>query len=493
MNSISIRLAALVAAAALQAACTTNPTADTEPLRPKVVIVTMFERGADTGDAPGEFQLWYERRELTRVLAFHGHHDLHMNDSGDLLAIVTGVGTAKAAASIMALGMDPRFDLSQSYWLVAGIAGFDPEDASLGSAAWAEYLVDGDLAHEIDAREKPDDWEWGYIARHTKVPFDPNRPEPRGEVFRLNPNLTHWAFELTRDIELPDSPELAASRARYTRHTNAQRPPFVLKGDHLAALTFWHGDILNGWANAWVDYWSDGDGEFVSSAMEDTGSYQSLTYLDRLGRADKNRVLVLRTASNYTVPPPGVSAADNLLSENDGYSGLGAALESAYRVGSVVIDALLADWPRYRQTLPEPSVSQTAHLSHPYIFHLIQADLWSRAKTSGDMYFPPTYETDGFTHATANPDMLLPVANHFYTDVPGEWLCLKMTVASLGETGVDVVFEGTAPVGDKAADFDGSDGELFPHIMGGIAPDAVIDVLPVNRDAEGRFLTIDGT
>ena len=35
----------------------------------------------------------------------------------------------------MALGMDPRFDFSDAYWLVAGIAGIDPEDASIGSAA----------------------------------------------------------------------------------------------------------------------------------------------------------------------------------------------------------------------------------------------------------------------------------------------------------------------------------------------------------------------
>ena len=31
----------------------------------------------------------------------------------------------------MALGLDPRFDLSQAYWMVAGIAGIDPEDALL--------------------------------------------------------------------------------------------------------------------------------------------------------------------------------------------------------------------------------------------------------------------------------------------------------------------------------------------------------------------------
>ncbi len=483
-------LCALIAL--LLTACTSTAPSTPEPLTPKVVIVTMFERGADTGDAPGEFQLWYERRALTRVFPFHGHHDLHMNDNGELLAIVTGIGTAKAAASIMALGMDPRFDLSESYWLVAGIAGFDPEDASLGSAAWAEYLVDGDLSHEIDAREKPDDWQWGYIARHTKVPFDPNKPEPKGEVFRLNPGLANWAYQLTRSVALPDSPELAASRARYTDHDNARKPPFVLKGDHLAALTFWHGHLLNGWANAWVDYWSDGNGEFVSSAMEETGTFQSLTYLDKLGRADKNRVMVLRTASNYTVPPPGVGAAENLLSENDGYSGLGAAVESAYIVGSVVIDKILANWSEFRATPPESRVSATAHLQYDKVYHLIQKSMWQEARETGTTYFPPTYEQDGFTHATANPSMLLPVANHFYPDVGGDWFCLEMTVESLAAAGVEVIFEGTAPVGDKAPDFDGSDGELFPHILGGIPPDAVLNVLAVERDNDGRFLSIEG-
>jgi purine nucleoside permease len=31
------------------------------PTQVKVVVVTMFERGEDTGDTPGEFQLWVER------------------------------------------------------------------------------------------------------------------------------------------------------------------------------------------------------------------------------------------------------------------------------------------------------------------------------------------------------------------------------------------------------------------------------------------------
>jgi len=347
----------LLLLALILVACTNNDSQKTRnsqklPIKVKIVLVTMFERGADTGDAPGEFQLWYERRHLNEIFPFQGEHDLHFNAESGILAIVTGAGTAKAAASIMALGMDPRFDLSSSYWLVAGIAGFDPADASIGSAAWAEYLVDGDLAHEIDSREKPDDWQWGYIARHTKIPFDPNKPEPRGEVFRINASLMEWAFQLTKDTPLPDSAAVAAARASYTDHPNAQKPPFVLKGDNLAALTFWHGEILNGWANAWVDYWSDGNGEFVSSAMEDTGTIQSLTYLDRIGRADKERLMVLRTASNYTMPPPGVTAADNLLQENEGYTGIDLAVETAYIVASVVIDNILANWGSYEQQIP---------------------------------------------------------------------------------------------------------------------------------------------
>ena len=129
---------------------------------------------------------------------------------------------------------------------------------------------------------------------------------------------------------------------------------------------------------------------------------------------------------------------------------------------------------------------------HPYVFHLVQAELWQATlSTEGGIYYPPTYEVDGFTHGTANPAKLLVVANHFYPDVKGEWLCLQMTVESLKATGVETIFEGTAPVGDKAADFDGSDNELYPHILGGISPSAVLETHRVVRAEDGTFLNID--
>src|SRR6266704_994753 len=150
----------------------------------KVVVVTMFEPGADTGDAPGEFQYWVERDKLDRVIPFpQGYRDLRMNRQG-VLGVVTGVGTAKAAATIMALGLDPRFDLRKSYWVVAGISGIDPADGSLGSAAWAEWVVDGDLAHEIDAREIPKDWKTGFVPLRKTSPYEqPRTPSDAGETY----------------------------------------------------------------------------------------------------------------------------------------------------------------------------------------------------------------------------------------------------------------------------------------------------------------------
>ena len=324
-----------------------------KPLPVKVVIVTMFEIGEDVGDRAGEFQLWKERQGLNVQIAFpHSHHDLFYNEDTQVLGIVTGIGTAKSASAIMALGLDSRLDLSNAYWIIAGIAGIDPEDASIGSVAWSSYLVDGDLAHEIDPREMPTNWDFGYFARNTTSPFDPKKPEPTGEVFVANESLRDWAFDQTKDIVLPDSRSLEETRMLYTEHPNARKPPFVLKGGHIAAMTFWHGEILNEWANRWVEYWTNGKTDFVTSAMEDTGTFQSLEYLDRIDRVDKNRVMVLRAGSNYTMQPPNMTAAENMLKENRGFAGLEVSLESLYLVGSIVLEEIVHKWDTYKESIP---------------------------------------------------------------------------------------------------------------------------------------------
>ena len=148
--------------------------ADPGPIPVRVVVVTTFELGDDTGDKPGEFQAWAANLPLPIVIHFpQGYHHLRYNPDLGVLGIVTGQGKSHAAASIMGLGMDPRFDLTHAYWIVAAIAGVDPKKASVASAAWANYVVDGDLAYEIDAREIPygPPWSTGYVPFGDSTPY----------------------------------------------------------------------------------------------------------------------------------------------------------------------------------------------------------------------------------------------------------------------------------------------------------------------------------
>ena len=298
------------------------PQTPQKPIEIKVVVINMFEQGADTGDVPGEYQFWVERQHLDTILPFpQGYHDLRLNSATGVLGLLTGVGTPRAAASVMALGLDPRFDLTHAYFVVAGIGGIDPAMGSLASAVWSDWIIDGDQAYEIDAREIPNatpedrkQWTTGYVPLGKNVPYEQPRA-PRfgddGNIFRLNSALVSWAFNLTKNVELSDNPQIKARRLEYAGDT-AHRPPFVLRGDNLSASTFWHGKLMNQWARDWVKYMTDGKGTYAVCGMEDSGTLQSLTWLAKANKVDINRVLVLRTASNFDQQRPGITAAESL-------------------------------------------------------------------------------------------------------------------------------------------------------------------------------------
>ena len=324
-----------------------------QPIPVKVVVVSMFERGEDTGDVAGEYQLWVEREHLDQVIDVPaGYHHVRMNKDG-VLGMLTGVGTAKAAASVMALGLDPRFDFSRAYWLVAGIGGGDPADVSLGSAIWGDYVVDGDLAFEIDGRQIPENWSTGYLPLRKAAPYEQPMTVDYGEVYALNPDLVAWAVQLTEHAPLADSDTMASARAQFPGFSNAQKPPFVTRGTILSASTFWHGSKLDEWANQWTRYYTAGRGNYMVAAMEDSGTMQALTFLAHAGRVDLQRVLVLRTVSNYDREPPGISAAESLKAMVSGnYSAYMPALEAAEMIGDKVVRDIVEHWSQRREKIP---------------------------------------------------------------------------------------------------------------------------------------------
>lgn len=123
------------------------------------------------------------------------------------------------------------------------------------------------------------------------------------------------------------------------------------------------------------------------------------------------------------------------------------------------------------------------------IYHLALVENWEKAVEQNETYYPPTYETDGFTHGTSEATRLLEVANHFYAESIGDWLCLEMTEDTLLKKDVKVIFEASADVGDKESKAD-HEQMLFPHLYGGIHPEVITATYPVIRNSDGTFLSI---
>jgi purine nucleoside permease len=68
---------------------------------------------------------------------------------------------------------------------------------------------------------------------------------------------------------------------------------------------------------------------------------------------DLSRVLVLRTASDYCLPRPGVTAAESLqYGTGKAYLAMRESFQSAYLVGSVVVNELADHWDKYRDQEP---------------------------------------------------------------------------------------------------------------------------------------------
>jgi hypothetical protein len=85
---------------------------------------------------------------------------------------------------------------------------------------------------------------------------------------------------------------------------------------------------------------------FTMSDEEDAAFMQALSFLSQTGKVDLRRVMVLRSASNFTAPPPGQTAAAQLATQanTSDLSGFTESLNSTYTVGSAVVEELSRNW-----------------------------------------------------------------------------------------------------------------------------------------------------
>ena len=129
-------------------------------------------------------------------------------------------------------------------------------------------------------------------------------------------------------------------------------------------------------------------------------------------------------------------------------------------------------------------------LSSPHaIYHMAIREHFQGQLDATGRYFPPTYDADGFIHATKDPTFLIDIGNHFYKSSVGDWILIKIDTSKLG--GSKLVYEAPAPVGSTTAYSHDESSVTFPHIYGPITAECIVAMYPIERSLDdGAFVSI---
>lgn len=330
-----------------------NPVAATAPevIAPKVLTVTMFQTGDPLNGGSGEASVWVEKDKLDQVVPIPGSYSpLYCNASYDHCLVITGVLASNAAATVMAVGLSERVDLSRSYIMVAGIGGGPPDRITVGAAAWATWVVSGDQVTELDAREMPADWDYPKASLGCAKQWCPDGFRAGNEVFSLDPAMTGWAYRLSKGVSLQDDPKARAAMQRYPDAV-ARGAPFVTTCAILGVNDFIHGTLMSEWSAWWVAQWTDGNEHYCMSGDEEGGIFTSLQRLATAKRIDIRRAMVLRVATDIDRQYPGQTAGESLAEALDSTFGF-VGLENIYRVGSPVVREIIGNWERWQNGPP---------------------------------------------------------------------------------------------------------------------------------------------
>ncbi|MBX3051213.1 MAG: DUF952 domain-containing protein [Caldilineaceae bacterium] len=109
------------------------------------------------------------------------------------------------------------------------------------------------------------------------------------------------------------------------------------------------------------------------------------------------------------------------------------------------------------------------------IYHIISQDAYD-ALDEAKPYAADTLAEEGFIHCTAEPKLLVEVANRYYATKPGPFVLICIDEARI------------APV----VRWEESSGDIYPHIYGPLNWNAVEQVIDFPRDEEGTFLLPPG-
>jgi purine nucleoside permease len=271
---------------------------------------------------------------------------VHCTEDLQICQVTTGESEINAAATMTALVLSDKFDLTSTYFMIGGIAGVSPVWSTLGGVALSRYAVQVALQYEFDAREMPENFTTGYVGYGTLQPNLLPKTWYGTEVFEVNEDLRQVAYQLASKANLSDNPIAAEYRSRYAAsgaiHVAATKSPSVVLCDSATSDVYYSGALLSEAFDNTTTTWTNGSGHYCMSAQEDNATLEVLLRMAIEGLVDFSRVILMRTGSDFDRPPPGVTAYEHLLINDQ--NGFEIAVENIYYAGVEILKGILSEW-----------------------------------------------------------------------------------------------------------------------------------------------------
>jgi len=318
-------------------------------VKPKVFIISMFSPEAD---------IWYTNAGtpgsignlLGKNITVPGlsplFPDVHCLADGSVCQLTTGESEINAASTISALVHSPLFDLTKTYFMIAGIAGINPKYGTLADVAFSKYAVQVALQYEFDAREIPDNYTTGYIPQGSYAPNQYPESIYGTEVFEVNEALRDLAVGFASKAKLVDSTSAAAYRAHYASaagiYNAATKSPSIIKCDVATSDVYFSGALLGEAFENTTTLFTNGSGIYCMTAQEDNATLEALVRAAVHKTVDFARVIIMRTASDFDRPYFGESVEDNLFYADQG--GFEPSISNIYLAGTQVVRGILDGW-----------------------------------------------------------------------------------------------------------------------------------------------------
>lgn len=374
-------------------------TNDEDAKSPRVVVVGFNE-------AENEYVVEKSPIDLSYPVLVPGLSPLYpyvyCDKSYSICNVVAGENEINAAASLTALLTSPKFNFSETYFIVAGTGDIDPSVGPLGSVVLSKYTVSVDLQNEISEIEIPTNWTTGLYSYGANKTNELPKSWVGTEVFEVNDALRQRFFQVLSNVTLETTASVNAtnqlfnltgnttvlnttsfntssvrggSRRRTVRSrfnstsngtldlnetifsiSNITGPTYLtnvsaalnhtnfILGDSATSNVVFSGNILTNAISNITNVFTNGTGNFVITSKEDSAVLEAAVRGAAFGLTDYSRWALIRGGARYTRAPVTLANQSVAFANSNRTDATALASDNVYTAVVSIIKDIVYNW-----------------------------------------------------------------------------------------------------------------------------------------------------